>query len=352
VGSMNGKRAMGVDFDMEFGLEFGRHGVTGLQSDRAVSPLAASGGLEISLEGRALSYSKIAFRFSPERPEYSHRCKSAGSSCAKTVPPYPTLCQRLLAQAPPTKLTHAPKLHRQPTSRLICLRLSETLCPSIDQPSSLAPKQGSPTMEDPWADSAAGTSQQPSSSQPDDSRPVASSAPGTASSSTPSRASRLTPRRLVAQPTRLQAVEDDPLGPLGPLGAGPAASDPQLAPPAPPVKEQLPLRTTLPVNTGSVRRQGPPDPHQIDVDDDAFAQPSGPRQPPPVLAAQPSPVRSTMQPSVSVEQAAKPNFHITVGDPHKVGDLTSSHIVYSVRTKVCVPFRGCRKGEGWSADKG
>ncbi|KAK0626748.1 Vps5 C terminal like-domain-containing protein [Immersiella caudata] len=189
-------------------------------------------------------------------------------------------------------------------------------------------------MEDPWADSAAGTPQQPSSSQPDDSRPAASSAPATASS-TPSRASRLTPRRLVAQPTRLQAVEDDPLGPLGPLGAaGPAASDPPLAPPAPPVKEQLPLRTTLPANTGSVRRPGPPDPHQIDVDDDAFAQPSGPRQPPPVLAAQPSPVRSTMQPSVSVEQAAKPNFHITVGDPHKVGDLTSSHIVYSVRTKT------------------
>ncbi|KAK4453678.1 Vps5 C terminal like-domain-containing protein [Podospora aff. communis PSN243] len=189
-------------------------------------------------------------------------------------------------------------------------------------------------MEDPWADSAAGTPQQPSSSQPDDSRPAASSAPATASSSTPTRASRLTPRRLVAQPTRLQAVEDDPLGPLGPLGAGPATSDPPLAPPAPPVKEQLPLRTTLPANSGSVRRQGPPDPHQIDVDDDAFAQPSGPRQPPPVLAAQPSPVRSTMQPSVSIEQAAKPNFHITVGDPHKVGDLTSSHIVYSVRTKT------------------
>jgi sorting nexin-1/2 len=40
------------------------------------------------------------------------------------------------------------------------------------------------------------------------------------------------------------------------------------------------------------------------------------------------------QPSVSVEQAAKPHFYITVGDPHKVGDITSSHIVYQVRTKV------------------
>jgi sorting nexin-1/2 len=45
-------------------------------------------------------------------------------------------------------------------------------------------------------------------------------------------------------------------------------------------------------------------------------------------------VRTSNQPSVSIEQAAKPSFQITVGDPHKVGDLTSSHIVYSVRTKV------------------
>ena len=45
-------------------------------------------------------------------------------------------------------------------------------------------------------------------------------------------------------------------------------------------------------------------------------------------------MRRQTQPSVSIEQAAKPSFDITVGDPHKVGDLTSSHIVYQVRTKV------------------
>lgn len=61
-----------------------------------------------------------------------------------------------------------------------------------------------------------------------------------------------------------------------------------------------------------------------------------PRVPPPV---QPPPTgientRRQGQPSMSVEQAAKPSFDITVGDPHKVGDLTSSHIVYQVRTKV------------------
>lgn len=55
------------------------------------------------------------------------------------------------------------------------------------------------------------------------------------------------------------------------------------------------------------------------------------RAPPPVDVARPS-VHS--QPSVSVDQAAKPSFHITVGDPVKIGDLTSSHIVYSVRTRT------------------
>ena len=44
--------------------------------------------------------------------------------------------------------------------------------------------------------------------------------------------------------------------------------------------------------------------------------------------------RRQTQPSVSIEQAARPTFEITVGDPHKVGDITSSHIVYQVRTKV------------------
>ena len=80
-----------------------------------------------------------------------------------------------------------------------------------------------------------------------------------------------------------------------------------------------------------------PDPHHIDDDgddDDGDFRPSGPRQPPPVPPPQPSPMRSTTQPHVSIEEAAKPVFHIEVGDPHKVGDLTSSHIVYAVRTRT------------------
>ena len=59
------------------------------------------------------------------------------------------------------------------------------------------------------------------------------------------------------------------------------------------------------------------------------------RGPPPVQPAMETEgVKRQSEPSVSIEQAANPTFHITVGDPHKVGDLTSSHIVYQVRTQV------------------
>ena len=76
-----------------------------------------------------------------------------------------------------------------------------------------------------------------------------------------------------------------------------------------------------------------------DVEPTSGAAPAGPRVPPPVQPSQGLPVRRDTQPSVSVEQAAKPTFDITVGDPHKVGDLTSSHIVYLVKTKVSFQSR-------------
>ncbi|ATY63680.1 Vps5-like protein [Cordyceps militaris] len=182
--------------------------------------------------------------------------------------------------------------------------------------------------ESPWADS----SQAASASQGDalGSPPGSSATAATASTSSPAagRPSR-GPRRLVAQPTRLEAVED-PLGPLSAShddDAGPA----EATPPVPPQKEQLVMRTTMPPQQAQPRR--PADPHRIDDDhmDTGFR---GPRAPPPVDAALPSSNQSSQQPSVSVEQAAKPTFHISVGDPVKIGDLTSSHIVYSVRTKT------------------
>ncbi len=172
------------------------------------------------------------------------------------------------------------------------------------------------------------------SSQP--SAPSASSA-SSASKSPTVRASR-TPRRVGAQPTRLEAV-DDSLGPLGPLGdpsfgAGSQVDDA----PATPRKEQtLPsrnLRHSPPASQSSMTKSMM---DSVDLgDDDAEPASVRTRAPPPVqpAASGPENIRRQAQPSVSIEQAAKPSFEITVGDPHKVGDLTSSHIVYQVRTKV------------------
>ncbi|MCJ1298355.1 Vacuolar protein sorting-associated protein 5 [Hypocenomyce scalaris] len=146
-----------------------------------------------------------------------------------------------------------------------------------------------------------------------------------------------TPRRVGAQPTRLEAI-DDSLGPLGPLGDNSPAFSQAEQPPSPPLKEQhsLPVRT---VRHGPPQSQSPMSRSMmdsIDLADDTESTVSRARYPPPV---QPPPTgvensRRQTQPSVSIEQAAKPNFGITVGDPHKVGDLTNSHIVYQVRTKT------------------
>ncbi|KAI8626263.1 vacuolar sorting protein [Xylariaceae sp. FL1651] len=193
--------------------------------------------------------------------------------------------------------------------------------------------------DSPWGDVPSQSNTNPATStgtqdSPSDTQNAESSQQSQASVKSPtSRGARGPVRRLVAQPTRLEAV-DDPLGPLGPLGgsAGPGADSQADAPPAPPQKEQMVIRTAMPQPPSQQKRPGPADPHRID--DDEYDRPAGLRPPPPVQAAQPNPVRAGGQPSVSIEQAAKPSFHITVGDPHKVGDLTSSHIVYSVRTRT------------------
>ncbi|KAH0361492.1 Vps5-domain-containing protein, partial [Aureobasidium melanogenum] len=129
-------------------------------------------------------------------------------------------------------------------------------------------------------------------------------------------------RRFGTQSTTLEAL-DDSLGPLGPLGDVPAEAAPIEERPAPPQKEQN-------------ARNAPPTAlmESTTLDDDGTSTISG-RAPPPVqpAPAADAPKRQT-QPSVSIEQAAKPSFDISVGDPHKVGDLTSSHTVYQVRTKT------------------
>jgi len=133
-----------------------------------------------------------------------------------------------------------------------------------------------------------------------------------------------TPRRFGAQPTRLETLDDD-LGPLGPLGATvPNAVE---EPPELPQKEQLAIRNTASSNVL-------PQANNLGLDEeDENGSPQKARHPPPIRTPSQNAPRQT-QPSVSIEQAARPTFNISIGDPHKVGDLTSSHTVYQVRTKV------------------
>jgi sorting nexin-1/2 len=72
----------------------------------------------------------------------------------------------------------------------------------------------------------------------------------------------------------------------------------------------------------------------LDDDDDLLAGPSGPRVPPPVQPPTGHSPQRQREPSMNIIEASKPTFHITVGDPHKVGDLTSAHTEYMVFTKV------------------
>ncbi|RDW71184.1 hypothetical protein BP6252_07747 [Coleophoma cylindrospora] len=163
------------------------------------------------------------------------------------------------------------------------------------------------------------------------SKPQASDSSSTKGLKSPSgRGPRGPIRRTGAQPARLQAL-DDSLGPLGPLGDNAPAPTIE-EPPALPQKEQVVTHNIRqPVSTQSSLSRSMLE--SVDLSDDVEASP-GPRIPPPVQPALGSPVRRDTQPSVSIEQAAKPTFDISVGDPHKVGDLTSSHIVYAVRTKT------------------
>lgn len=152
-------------------------------------------------------------------------------------------------------------------------------------------------------------------------------------------------RKFGAQSTTLEALDDD-LGPLGPLGdsfdAAAAPSNDE-DPPIPPQKE-LAARAVRPESVVSGRSSLRGMMESVSLDDDdvaaaaAAARDGRARVPPPVHPPTGDVPRRSNQPSVSIEQAAKPSFDITVGDPHKVGDLTGSHTVYQVTTKV-IPAR-------------
>ena len=72
------------------------------------------------------------------------------------------------------------------------------------------------------------------------------------------------------------------------------------------------------------------------LDDEGFTADGTQRSrgPPPVQPPAGEQGQRQAQPSVNVVEAAKPTYNITVGDPHKVGDLTTSHTEYQVYTKV------------------
>ncbi|KAL1964333.1 hypothetical protein VTN77DRAFT_7018 [Rasamsonia byssochlamydoides] len=156
---------------------------------------------------------------------------------------------------------------------------------------------------------------------------AAPSQPATQDTIAPARSPvRRGPRKVSAQATKLEAVDDatDPLGPLGDKSFSEEA-------PAPPQKEPLSARNARPTSSTSQSSSAAGLIDSGSVEDDQLRVKGPPPVQPPSSAE--GPKRQT-QPSISVEQAAKPTFHITVGDPHKVGDLTSSHIVYQVRTKT------------------
>jgi sorting nexin-1/2 len=197
------------------------------------------------------------------------------------------------------------------------------------------PSQSNPPPAAAAADATSPTQGQGDSLQVDSPAPAATSSANSApsASAAPRSPALRGPRRRQhgVQSTKLEAVED----PLGPLGGPSPAAGPEVDAPAPPQKEAASshnARAAPGSSTPSLRNMM--DSVNLDDDDDDVRS-SGPRVPPPVQApsAAAAPQRQA-QPSVSVEQAAKPTFHISVGDPHKVGDLTSSHTEYSVTTKT------------------
>jgi sorting nexin-1/2 len=193
----------------------------------------------------------------------------------------------------------------------------------IDVPSQSSPAQKAatlaPTDNQDTATNASSTTDNTASA------PSASTAPRSPAGRGPRR------RQYGTQSTKLEAVDD----PLGPLGAATTPTAAENTPPAPPQKEAAASRNTRPAPDASASSlRGLMD--SVNLDDDEAEQPraQGARVPPPVQAPSNNASQRQTQPSVSVEQAAKPSFSIYVGDPHMVGDLTSSHTEYSVTTKT------------------
>ncbi|KAI9932868.1 Vacuolar protein sorting-associated protein 5 [Aspergillus wentii] len=116
--------------------------------------------------------------------------------------------------------------------------------------------------------------------------------------------------------TKLEAVDDtvDPLGPLGESTAVESSLSPSEEAPAPPQKEPFAARNARPTSSTSQTSSGAALADSVNLEEDG----AGFRGPPPVQPpTDAAGTKRQSQPSVSIEQAAKPTFEITVGDPHK-----------------------------------
>ncbi|EGX47699.1 hypothetical protein AOL_s00083g207 [Orbilia oligospora ATCC 24927] len=210
--------------------------------------------------------------------------------------------------------------------------------PWDDQPSSGIHADAAPTSQ-PKLDDVAGETQAAAAA-------ISPSAPAAITTSIPTRVvpskTRGPPRRGGGTVAKLEAV-DDSFNPLGPLGGSDDTEEPITSPlglsaelpPQPPTKEPG-SRGARSVSTASVpsTRDLMESVNLEDEDEDDGLMGRKPRQPPPVPATPTRDTSRVIPPSVPIELAAKPTFDIQVGDPHKVGDLTSAHIVYQVSTKT------------------
>lgn len=116
------------------------------------------------------------------------------------------------------------------------------------------------------------------------------------------------PIRASAISSRLEtlALDSDPLGPLGQTDDGESS-------PAPPPPQK---------SMGNTQAR----PRMETYEEAQSTLPQEQRQP--------RATDATRAPSIPLEQAANPTFSISVGDPTKIGDLTSAHTVYKVSTKT------------------
>ncbi|KAI9736959.1 MAG: Vacuolar protein sorting-associated protein 5 [Cirrosporium novae-zelandiae] len=190
--------------------------------------------------------------------------------------------------------------------------------------------------DSPWGDmpSRSDTNQNYQNTPKDDESVLAgqtTSLPSRPATSTASKSpAGRTPRRIGGQATQIETLDGslDPLAALGDSFPSPLHAE---QPPVPPQKEQARNGKAI---SATEQRSMMDSMNSVDLDDDAQVPVARARAPPPVQPPTVDVVKRQGQPSMSIEQAAKPSFVITVGDPHKVGDLTSSHTVYQVRTRT------------------